>query len=162
MNTPSHSVECTPCTTTSQRPCFYNNMAGLSYVEVLVAVALISITLLPAIEALYPAVQGTELLQSRTELHYHLTARLEEVLAEPFADLDAEAQSIGDPTVASVIYSDATATPDRRLVFLSRYDADNTDGDADFFTGIDEGLIWIRVEIEGTDQAIERLTSQYD
>ena len=48
-------------------------------------------------------------------------------------------------------------------MYLSRYDADNADGNGDFFdAGVDEGLLWVRVEIEGTSQAIEGLTSQYD
>ena len=55
------------------------------------------------------------------------------------------------------------ATNNRRLVYLSRYDADNADGNGNFFdAGMDEGLLWVRVEIEGTDQAIESLTSVYD
>jgi len=33
---------------------------------------------------------------------------------------------------------------------LSAYDADNSDGDDDPFTGTDEGLLWVRVAIEGS------------
>ena len=138
-------------------------MAGLTYVEVLIATALIAVTLLPAIDALKPATQGMSIHEAQTVRHFALTALLEEVLANPFSELDAEAVAINDPTVASTTYSDAAATNNRRLVYLSRYDADNADGNNNFFdAGIDEGLLWVRVEIEGTDQAIESLTSVYD
>jgi hypothetical protein len=138
-------------------------MAGLTYVEVLIAMVLIAVTLIPAMDALRPAAAGAGFNETRTIRHYHLTAMLEEVLASPFAELDAEAVDISDPTVASVNYSDPVAQADRRLVYLSRYDADNADGNGNpFDAGMDEGLLWVRVEIEGTDQAIEGLTSQYE
>ena len=70
--------------------------------------------------------------------------------------------AINNPTVASTVYSDAAGATNRRLVYLSRYDADNADGDNDFFTGMDAGLVWVRVELEGTTQAIEGLTSPYE
>jgi hypothetical protein len=138
-------------------------MAGLTYVEVLIATALITITLVPAIDALKPATLGMSIHEEHTVRHYELTAILEEVLANPFSELDAEAVAINDPTVASINYSDPVAQANRRLVYLSRYDADNADGNGDFFdAGMDAGLLWVRVEIEGTDQAIESLTSVYD
>ena len=138
-------------------------MAGLTYVEVLVATALIAVTLLPAIDALKPAAQGMSFHEAQTVRHFALTALLEEVRARPFSELDTEAVTINDPAVASTMYSDLPATNNRRLVYLSRYDADNADGNGNFFdAGMDEGLLWVRVEIEATDQAIEGLTSQYE
>jgi len=140
-----------------------HRMAGLTYVEVLIATALIAVTLLPAIDALKPATQGMSIHEVHTVRHYALTALLEEVLARPFSELDAEAVAIGDPAVASANYSDPGGQANRRLVYLSRYDADNADSNNDFFdAGMDEGLLWVRVEIEGTSQAIESLTSSYD
>lgn len=137
-------------------------MAGFTFVEVLVAIVLITVALIPTIDALQPATLGSGIHRSHTAQHYHLTAKLEELLAEPFGTLDDEALAINDPTVASTFYSDATTEPARRLVYLSRYDADNADGDSDFFTGKDAGLVWLRIEIAGTRQAIEGLTSLYD
>ena len=141
----------------------HHRMAGLTYVEVLIATALIAISLIPAIKALTPAAQGMSIHETRTLRHYELTALLEEVLAHPFSELDAEAVAINDPLVASTRYSDPSAQANRRLVYLSRYDADNADGNNNFFdAGMDEGLLWVRVEIEATNQAIESLTSSYD
>jgi len=137
-------------------------MAGLTYVELLIATVLMVVALVPAIDALRPAVQGSGIHQSETVLHFHLTAGLEDVLATPFATLDAEAQALGDPTISSALFSDTAGSTDRRLVFLSRYDADNADSDSNPFTGTDEGLIWVRVELEITSHALETLVSLYD
>jgi len=135
---------------------------GLTYVEVLIATVLVVVALVPAIDALRPAIQGSGIHQSETALHYHLTGGLEDVLAAPFFTLDTEAQALGDPTAISAPFSDTAGSANRRLVFLSRYDADNADGDNDQFTGTDEGLIWVRVEVETTSHALETLVSHYD
>jgi len=139
-----------------------HRMAGLTYVEVLIATVLMVIALVPAIDALRPAIQGSGIHASETALHYHLTAGLEDMLARPFAELDAEAQALGDPTASSALFSDTAGSANRRLVYLSRYDADNADGDNNPFTGTDEGLIWVGVEVEGTFHALQALVSMYD
>jgi hypothetical protein len=82
---------------------------------------------------------------------------MEEVLARSFAELAAEEVAAGGAPSA---YSDGAGAPDRRLVLLSRYDGDNADGDDDPFTGKDAGLLWVRVEIEGTDHVLETLTGR--
>ena len=131
---------------------------GASYIEVLVATALVGACLVPALDALRTGLVAVEVGSTQTAQHYRMVGRLEELLATPFAALDAEAQALGSPGVASAVYSDAPTTPDRRLVYLSRYDGDDVDpADGDPFTGVDEGLLWIRVEIENTSLAIERL-----
>lgn len=138
-------------------------MHGFSYTEVLVAIVLIAITLVPAMEALMPGINGEAIHASKTNLHYQINSKLEELLAEAFSALDSEAQLINDPTVASSVYSDPIAQTNRRLVFLSRYDGDNINpADNDPFTGKDNGLIWIRVEIEGTGLAMESLVNVYE
>lgn len=142
--------------------CKYRCMSGFSYVEMLIATMLIAIALVPAMDALLPAMQGSAIHKSATEQHYHLTAMLEYMLAKPFIELDNEAMAIGDPTVASNVYSDPAMSAERRLVYLSRYDADNADANANGFDGTDAGLLWIRVEIEGSNLALETLTSQYE
>ena len=130
---------------------------GLSQLEVLVATFLVAVSLVPALEALQTGVLAGGIHESQTILHHHLAAMLEEVLAQPFADLEAEALAAGG---APTVYSDAVAAPDRRLVFLSGYDGDDADADADPFTGVDPGLLWLRVEIEATAHALASLTSK--
>lgn len=133
--------------------------AGFSYVEVLIATALIAISLAPAIDALIAGIRGAGIHVALAEEHYHLVGRLEELLAQPFDDLDAEAQAVGSPTLATA-YSDAGGTPRRRLVFLARYDGDDADGDGNPFTGGDDGLLWVSVELEHTGRVLETLTSR--
>ncbi len=132
--------------------------AGFSYVEVLIATVLVAVALAPAIEALVVGIQGAGIHAALTEEHYHVVGRLEEVLAEPFDDLDAEALAVGDPALPTA-YSDAGGTPRRRLVFLARYDADDADSDGDPFTGGDYGLLWVEVEVENTGRTLATLTT---
>jgi len=81
---------------------------------------------------------------------------MEETLALPFAELAQQADLVADPKVLiPPPYSDPAGTEFRRLVFLARYDGDNADGDKDPFTGIDAGLLWVRVTIEGSPRALE-------
>lgn len=123
------------------------------------AVAILAIVLVPAMDALRTGVTGSAVHATQTQLHYHLSGRLEELLAEPFDALDQEALALGSPAVASATYSDPAGAANRRLVFLSRYDGDDINpSDGDPFTGVDEGLLWIRVEVEHTPLSIERLT----
>ncbi len=141
-------------------------MTGFSYVEVLIATVLIAIVLVPAMDALLPGIQGSSIHETRTEDHYKLLSKIEEVLAEPFADLDAAAIAAGSPTTATLSYSDTFTYPDGRQItrniFISRYDADNADADDDPFTGVDEGLLWVRGTIAGSSLRIETLTGVYD
>ncbi len=130
--------------------------AGFSYVEVLVATMLIAVSLVPALEALQTGLLGSAIHRDSVEEHFHLQAKLEEMLAQPIAALDTAALAAGSPVVPSS-YSEPTNTNRRRLIYLSRYDGDNDDGDGDPFTGTDPGLLWVRVEIENTALAVESL-----
>jgi hypothetical protein len=124
-------------------------LAGFSYAEVLLATALLALALVPALEALEIGVRGGGVHEVELALHYRARGALEEVLAQPFFDLATEAILAGGAPSA---YSDPPGTPDRRLVYLSAYDAD---GD----TTPDPGLLRVRVEIEATAHVLETLTT---
>jgi len=137
------------------------HQCGFSYVEVIVASFLLAITLVPALEALQPGIQGTGIHQRYSENQYQLTAKMEEILAEPFADLQSVAIATGDPDTSTSYTDTVTLSNGRQItrdVFLSTYDGDNVDADNDPFTGMDADLIWIKVMIEGTPHALENLT----
>ncbi len=136
-------------TATSQR--------GLTYIEVLVATVIVSFCLAPAIDALSTGLRGAAVSQDLTVQHYRLLEKMEDVLAESYGSLKSAAEAAGSETVPSS-YSDAVATPNRRLVFLSEYDADNADADNDPFTGKDANLLWVRVKIENMALSMESLT----
>lgn len=160
---------CTLCvlrteyTTRSERPKYHHKMAGFIYVEILIATVLIAVALVPAMEALTPAINGSGIHQNRLADHYNLVGKLEDVLAQPFNDLESAAATAGSQTVTTS-YSDTVTYPDGRQitrnVYLSLYDSDNADSDNNPFTGTDAGLMWARVEIAGTGNALETLTSE--
>ena len=149
-----------------------NRQSGLTYVEVLVATVLLAIMLVPALQALGTGVLGSEVHASMVEERYAVLSRMEEVLAEPHSMLTAAAGAAGsykNPTS----YSDAGGTPSRRVVYVGLYDADDADGDGNVYTVPDPnldgdfnpytgytGLLWVRVELEGSVIGLETLTAR--
>ena len=133
--------------------------SGLTLVEVLVTVVLLSVVLVPAIRALQTSVVGANVHGDLAIEHFRLTSRLEELLAEPFTNLEAAAIAAGGPTIESS-YSDAAGPPGRLLVYLGFYDGDNADTDDNPFTGTDPDLLWVKVEAEGTVHALQTITAQ--
>jgi len=129
---------------------------GFSYIEVIIAVLFMSVVLVSGMEAIIGGIQTSELHQDYLVEQHHMKAKLEEILAQPFEALDA---AKGLPTTASS-YSEAPATPMRRLVYISAYDGDNLDTDDDGFTGTDSGLLWVRVEIENSSHGMATLVSE--
>ena len=128
--------------------------AGLSYIEVLIATILIAVSLVPAVEALRGGIFGAGLHQEAAADHYELKAKMEEVLAEPYALLDAAALSAGSETTPTS-YSDPSGSTKRRLVYLSRYDP-SIQG----FTTLDTGVLWVHVRFESGAGELETLTAR--
>ncbi len=132
---------------------------GFSYVEVLVATVLIAVALVPMVEALGPGLQGSRVHQDRAEVNFALQGKLEGVLAEAFADLDAAATAAGDFKVATS-YSDLAAGVPHE-VFIWRWDADNADADDDPFTGGEDDILWVRVATADGLTELQTLVSRY-
>ena len=133
--------------------------AGLSYIEVLVATLLITVALVPMMEALGPGLQGAQIHRGQAEVRFALTGKLEEVLAQPFDDLDAAATAAGDYKVPTS-YSDAAATVPHE-VFIWRYDVDNADTDNNEFTGGEDDILWIRVATIDSSTDLQTLVSRF-
>lgn len=129
---------------------------GLTLVEVLVAVTLLTVLLVPAIHALHTGFVGVEVHADYSRNHYRLVSRLETMLSEPYSSLEAATSGQAIPSS----YSDAAGPPDRVLVYIAAYDADNADGDDNRFTGTDADVLWIRVAIEGSVQNLDTLTTR--
>ena len=132
---------------------------GLTLIEVLVSMVLLSILLIPAIQAIQTGVAGADVHADVTSSHYRIASRLEEILTEPFADLSDAAIAAGSATTSSS-YSDAAGPPARLLVYMSLYDGDNADADDNVFTGVDPDLLWVRVEIENSVFSLETVTAR--
>ncbi len=129
---------------------------GLTLVEVLVTVVLLSVLLVPAMHALQTSVVGADVHGDVASGNFRLTSRLEELLAEPFVDLSDAANAAGAPTTPSS-YSEPAGPPGRLLVYLSLYDGDNADADDNPFTGTESDLLWIRVDVEDSVHTLQTI-----
>lgn len=145
MNTTRSNSSVFRCRSSTAR----RHSEGFSYLEVMISVLLIATVLVPASDLLSSALQGSQIHEERSAAHYRLVAKMEEVLARPLPELRQQADSAGSPNVVIDAYSDSAGTYQRRLVYLSRYDADNADGDDDGFTGTEPDLFWLKVVVEG-------------
>lgn len=129
--------------------------------EVLATSFILAVCITPALEAFYSGIQGSSIGETTTIDMFYLNGKMEEMLGKPFPELSA---STGNPTTPSSFSDIITTTDNRqlsRLVYLSKYDGDNADGDNNGFTGTDENLIWIKTELEGTAYSVESLVSAY-
>lgn len=125
---------------------------GFGYIEALVAVALLAVALVPALEALTNVTRNAPAADQDDALWMAVSSKLNEISGTRFDSLDFYASTTGSPTTASSL-SDAAGTNPRVLVYLSRYDGDNADGDNNAFTGTDADLIWIRAAIADTPRS---------
>ncbi|MGI9324256.1 MAG: type IV pilus modification PilV family protein [Pseudomonadales bacterium] len=125
-------------------------VSGYAYIEILIAVILLSVSLAPMIEALAAGVTHESMEEDYAQAVMAAQSRMATVLSENYTTLDTEAQALGDATTESS-YSDPMGVPARLQVFLARYDRDNADGDGNALTGGDAGLLWLRVRTERGD-----------
>lgn len=133
--------------------------SGLSYVEVLIATLLLTVALVPMMEALQPGLQGSAIHQDRAQVHFTLKGKLEQVLAEPFMNLEAESIAAGAATAAT-LYSD-TGVNVPHEVFIWPWDVDNADADDDGLTGGEDDILWIRVATVDGQSELQTLISRY-
>lgn len=132
---------------------------GFGYIEALVAVALLAVALVPALEALTNVTRNAPAADQDDALWMAVSNKLNEISGTRFDSLDFYASTTGSPTTASSL-SDAAGTNPRVLVYLSRYDGDNADGDNNAFTGTDADLIWIRAAIADTPVEMSTLVTR--
>ncbi len=126
---------------------------GYSYVEILVAVALLAVALPPALDALGTQVRGAGQGVEAMRLEYKVQSKAEELLSEPWSALDLAVDIAGSKSVPS-LYSDPAGSPDRILVYLAHYDFENTDSDGNPFTNPNPNLVWIGIQAENGSQKL--------
>ena len=131
---------------------------GFSSVEVVLAVLILGLALVPAMNAIRGSIAASREQQGLISASYGVLSKMEYVLAQPYGDLELAAAAAGSPTIPTS-YSDPVSTPARLLVFLAPYDGDNADSDNDPFTGADPGLLWVRVALADGALAMESLAS---
>ena len=128
---------------------------GLAYIEVIVALVIVVVALVPALNAMQSGLRGSQLLGAIAARDTSLRGKMEEVMAKPFDTLNAETFLSGGNTTASVstALSDA-AGAERRIVILYR-----TDGSA--VSASDTGLVRVRVAYEAGGTALESMRSKW-
>ncbi len=127
--------------------------AGFTFLEVIIAMAVLAVCLVPALEALRGGLGLLGIQEGMSMDDYALLAKSEAVLAESFTALDNAAAAAGGPTTPTS-YSDLFTTADGRQltrnVYLWPMDGDNADLDADLFTGTDAGILYVKVALANT------------
>jgi prepilin-type N-terminal cleavage/methylation domain-containing protein len=138
-----------PMSEREQRP----PAAGFTFLEVIIAMAVLAVCLVPAMEALRGSLGLLGVQETISMDDYALLAKSETVLAESFTALDNAAAAAGGPTTPTS-YSDLFTTADGRQltrnVYLWPMDGDNADLDADLFTGTDPGILYVKVALANT------------
>lgn len=129
--------------------------AGFSYLEVLLSLVLLGTLLVPALEALRDAMAGPRVQAELVTEQLRLASGLEQVLALPYSNLLARA---GDAQVPSTLSEPATV-PGRLLVYVSRYDSTDADGDGDPFSGGSANLLWVAVSSEHSHRRLTTLVA---
>jgi Tfp pilus assembly protein PilV len=137
-----------------------NQMTGFSYVEVLVAIILLMISIVPAMEALRAATSGATSHQDMLNTELQLKNKMEELLASSYFRLEYDALTAGN-TFTAVLpapsYSDpTTVTTNRLLVHAARYDLTATATPAT----TDKGMLWLQVEIQGSGLKLTSLRAK--
>ncbi|MCB1742545.1 MAG: hypothetical protein KDK91_19375 [Gammaproteobacteria bacterium] len=117
---------------------------GFSYVEVLLAMLLLGVALVPITRMLSESLAGASSAGQMLSLELTLSSKLEQVLANSFQILEQQASG----SQPSNDLSDPVGSEPRILVSVLGFDADNADGDDDVLTGVDDGVLLIRVEAE--------------
>ncbi len=151
-----------------------NHQKGLSIVEVMLSLIILGVAIIPALDSIRSGLQVAVVNEDIILKHYSLLSKMNEIKATPFDDLLAAAELAGSYSTAS-IYSDASGVESRHLVYLSFYDAENSDADNNVFTIADVdtdgdnnpytyppteyplSLLWVSIEIESSEKTLQTL-----
>jgi hypothetical protein len=129
-------------------------------VEILLSVVLLTVLLVPALQALQSGVAGGQ-NSSLAARQLTLRDKMEQLRAKHFADLYAQTYLAGgNTTSANGSLSDAAGAPDRRIVVLYRYDAS---AGALNPNANDTGLVFVSVyyEAEGSANGLNTLVGRW-
>lgn len=137
-----------------------HNQRGFGYIEALVAVVLLAVALVPALDALGNITRTAPPADGDDDLWMAVSNKLNQVSGSRFDDLDFVATYLDSPTTPSTTYSDPSDSVPPVQVYVSRYDGDNADGDNNAFTGTDADLIWVRAAINGTPVEMTTLVTR--
>lgn len=136
-----------------------SSINGFAFLEVLVAAVILAIALVPASSALRAASDHGRQSRERLSVEYLALAKLETALAASWQTLETEAVKTGG-TTESTLWSDPGGSTNRRLVYVAPHDLNNADGDNNLLTGVEAGILRVRVEVSGTNIQFETLVAK--
>lgn len=136
-----------------------SGFSGFAFLEVLVAAVILAVALVPASSAIRAASEHGRISRDRLAVEYLALAKLEAALAASWETLNNEAVITGGVT-ESTLWSDAVGSPNRRLVYVSPHDINNADGDNNLLTGVEAGILRVRVEVSGTNIQYQTLVAK--
>ncbi len=152
-----------PAATTTRHCSGLKNAAtgqrGLTYPEVLAAVFLVAVLLVPAMDALRSSSAGASFQEQQLHEYYALRAMAERIKSRPFGELESAAIDETTPTTLSDTIAMGNGETVSVDVYIAGHDADNADLDNNPRTGVDDGILWVRVAIS-TQQRLEWLVAQ--
>ncbi len=130
---------------------------GFSYIETLLALVLLMVLLVPAMDALSSALQGSA--TSAPERALRLREKMEDVLSRPYSELYAATSFLDTTTTIKTAYSDPAGSANRRVVVFYRC----TTTTAHSLTMSNTGLIRVKVyfEADGSSNALETLVGYW-
>lgn len=152
----------------------FTQQNGLSYVEVLLSTIILAVAIVPAMESLTAGIQTAAVHENVISSHYSLMSRMQEVKSLNFTELLNAANTAGGYSSPSS-YSDIAGAEPRVLVYLSYYDAFDSDSDGNVFTIFDNNtdsdnnpyttpssemplsIMWLSIELENSDAALQTL-----
>lgn len=137
-----------------------SHLRGMTYPEVLAAVLMLAILLIPAMDALRTALSSSKNHEQLLLQHYALRSKIENLLARSFGELEINANGEAIPSSLSDNYLMANGTTVEREVFIAAHDIDNADADNNPRTGTDNGALWLRVSIPNSNYSIEWVVSE--
>jgi Tfp pilus assembly protein PilV len=116
--------------------------SGFSYVEVMLALVLLAVCLVPAMNAVRDATIAPKIALQGAQALACLRMRMETVAAEPYQLL---LNAAGAPAAPSVYSLAADLNCPARDVMISRYDPDTSP----YFMSADTGLLYLAVSTRG-------------
>lgn len=113
--------------------------SGFSYIEVVLAVLLLGVCVVPAVEAVRNGIAAPQIAQEGSKALLCVKSHMEKVLAEPYQNLLNASGTLEAASAAYSLVADSACAA--RNVYIARYNPDT----APYFVANDTGLLYITV-----------------
>ena len=129
--------------------------SGFSYVEVVLALLLLVIGIVPAVNAVRDSLAAPQIAQAAAQALQCVKNHMEKVIAEPYRKLSNAHALFNVAVPAYSLPADAQCAA--REVFITYYDPDAV---APYFVAIDKGLLLVRVATPGSAMTFSTLVAR--